>query len=142
MGVERVIFQSFAAQDRFAEAFFSGKFNRLLLAGSIRSGKTYVCIALLLMLAKIFKGSKWLIVRKDWPKLRSTTMEVFRQLCPPEFLANPKMYVNERTHESVFKNGSRFVWMTEPTSPTDKFGSVKGPWARRRAAGRTRGGRR
>jgi hypothetical protein len=53
-------------------------------------------------------------------------MEVFRQLCPPEFLANPKMPVNERTHESVFKNGSRFIWMTEPASPTDKFAGVKG----------------
>lgn len=123
---EDVIFQAFPAQDKFAEAFWSGKYNRMLLAGSIRSGKTYVCIAILLMLAKIFPRSKWLVVRKDWPKLRSTTMEVFRQLCPPEFLANPKMAVNEKTHESVFKNGSRLIWITEPPSPTDKFASAKG----------------
>lgn len=123
---EEVIFEAFPAQVKFFEAFWSGKFNRMLIAGSIRSGKTYVCIAILLMLARLFPGSKWLIVRKDWPKLRSTTMEVFRQLCPPEFLRDPKMPVNERTHESVFKNSSRFIWMTEPVSPTDKFGSVKG----------------
>lgn len=123
---EEVIFQAFPAQERFIQAFFSGKYNRMLLAGSIRSGKTYVIIALLMVLAKMFPRSKWVICRKDWPKLRSTTMEVFRQLCPPEVLANPKMVVNERTHETVFRNGSRFLWITEPPSPTDKFATAKG----------------
>lgn len=123
---EETIFEAFPAQVRFFQAFMSGKYNRMLLAGSIRSGKTYVMIALLLMLAKMFPRSKWVICRKDWPKLRSTTMEVFRQVCPTDILANPKMAVNERTHETVFKNGSRFLWITEPPSPSDKFSSAKG----------------
>lgn len=123
---EETIFEAFPAQLRFIEAFFTGKYNRMLLAGSIRSGKTYVVIAILMVLAKMFPRSKWVIVRKDWPKLRSTTMEVFKQLCPPECLANPGMPVNMQTKETVFKNGSRFLWVTEPPSPTDKFSTAKG----------------
>lgn len=122
---EEFIFQSFAAQDEFAKAFWSMKYNRLLLGGSIRSGKTYVCVAILLMLARIFPGSKWVIIRKDWPKLRSTTMKVFLRLCPKEMLKDPDMPFNGMTKESVFKNGSMFIWMTEPKG-IDKDGSAKG----------------
>ena len=107
---DEVIFEGFSAQDRFAQAFFSGKYNRLLIAGSIRSGKTFVCIALLLVLCKIFPRSKWLIVRKDWPRLRSTTMEVFNRLCPQSFV---KKKFNPLTREVVFKNDSRILFMNE-----------------------------
>ena len=110
MATEELLFDPFPAQQRFLEAVFSGKYNRLCLAGSIRSGKTYDCIAALLALSRIFPRSKWLIVRKDWPRLRTTTMEVFNRLCPSSFV---KKKFNPLTREVVFMNDSRILFMNE-----------------------------
>lgn len=110
MAKEQLLFDPFPAQQRFLEAVFSGKYNRLCLAGSIRSGKTYDCIAALLALSRIFPRSKWLIVRKDWPRLRTTTMEVFNRLCPESFV---KKKFNPLTREVVFMNDSRILFMNE-----------------------------
>jgi hypothetical protein len=106
----QVLFSPFPAQERALQAALSGKYNRLCLAGSIRSGKTYDWIAVVLVLSRIFPKSKWLIVRKDWPRLRSTTMEVFNKLCPSNFV---KKKFNPLTREVVFINGSRVIFMNE-----------------------------
>lgn len=112
----------FPAQERFAEAVLSGKYRRLLLGGSIRSGKTRICVATLLLLAKAFPRSKWLVGRKDWRRLSSTTMEVFNTICPPKFIAKP---FNKDTGETLFTNGSRFLWRTEDKG-TDKSAPFRG----------------
>lgn len=107
---EEIIFSPFPAQAQFLQAVFSGKYNRLCLGGSIRSGKTYDCIAALMALCRIFPKSKWLIVRKDWPRLRTTTMEVFNKMCPSTFV---KKRFNPLTREVVFMNDSRILFMNE-----------------------------
>lgn len=106
----QVLFSPFLAQQIFLQAVLSFQYNRMVLAGSIRSGKTYACIAVILALCRIFPKSKWLIVRKDWPRLRSTTMEVFNKLCPTSFV---KKKFNPLTREVVFLNDSRVIFMNE-----------------------------
>lgn len=55
-------------------------FKYFAYGGAIRGGKTYVTLAILIVLCKIFKGSRWVVVRKDMPSLQKTTIPSFEKL--------------------------------------------------------------
>lgn len=55
-------------------AFGDNDFRYLFYGGAIRGGKTYACLCCLVMLCKIFKGSKWAVIRKNFPSLQETTI--------------------------------------------------------------------
>lgn len=48
--------------------------------GSIRGGKTFVCSALLITLAKIFPKSRWYVIRKSFAVLKETTIPTFEKI--------------------------------------------------------------
>lgn len=60
-------------QAEFIEAVFSGKYSVLLFGGAIRGGKTFVALAIAVLLCKIFPKSRWTVVRKDLKRLRDNT---------------------------------------------------------------------
>lgn len=105
-------FIGFPAQDRLVEAMLSGQYDMMLGGGSIMSGKTKAFIAGFVLLSQAFPGSKWVMGRKDWPKLRSTVMEAFHDVCPPALIVSP---FNEKTREIVLRRGSRILWKNEAT---------------------------
>ena len=74
MTVEKnIVFKATPKQQTFIDAVFSGKYTVLVFGGAIRGGKTFVALALALLLGKIFPGSRWTIVRKDLKRLRDNT---------------------------------------------------------------------
>lgn len=48
--------------------------------GAIRGGKTYVTLIILIILCRMFKGSRWVVVRKDMPSLQKTTIPSLEKL--------------------------------------------------------------
>ena len=80
----------FPKQNDFAEAVLSGKYSYLLYGGAIRGGKSVVAIALVILLCKIFPGSRWAIVRKDLPTLRRNTIPTIERIRPSNFMRSLK----------------------------------------------------
>lgn len=61
-------------QDEFLDAIFSGLYKYLAFGGGIRGTKTFTGLIAIIMLCKMFPGSRWAIVRKDLPTLRRNTI--------------------------------------------------------------------
>jgi len=55
-------------------AFGDSPFRYLFYGGAIRGGKTFACLTALVVLCRIFPGSKWYVVRKDFSRLKETTL--------------------------------------------------------------------
>lgn len=81
-----VVFKPFEKQQQFIDAVFSGEYRYLFYGGGARGGKTYTGIAILILLCKIFPNSKWHVLRKDFQKLKETSIPTFHKLCPKKFL--------------------------------------------------------
>ncbi len=85
-------------------------------------GKSYVCIATVIMLCKFYPGSKWVIVRDSIPTLKSTTLETFSRIVPSNFLKS----FNQQDHVAEFTNGSRIIFMAENYHQDKNFDRFKG----------------
>lgn len=58
----------------------SGIYKYFAYGGAIRGGKTYVTLFILIILCKKYPNSKWVVVRKDLPKLQKTTIPSLKKL--------------------------------------------------------------
>jgi hypothetical protein len=96
-------------QAEFTEAVFSGHYKYLMYGGAIRGGKTVAAIAIVLMLARIFPGSRWAIVRKDLPTIKRNTVPSFNKFAPPGFC----LPVNRTDWFVDCVNGSRIIFFPE-----------------------------
>jgi len=56
-------------------AFGDNPFRYLFYGGAIRGGKTYACLVCLVILCKIFPGSKWYVIRKSFSTIKETTLQ-------------------------------------------------------------------
>lgn len=80
-----------------------------MYGGAAGGGKTYVCLAIFVLLAKIFPGSRWFVVRESLPTLKRTTIPSFLKLCPRHFI---KSY-NQTDQIVTFRNGSQLTFFPE-----------------------------
>lgn len=117
-----VIFEAHPKQEAFAEAVLSGDYRFLLFGGGIRSGKTYVGLALLFALCRIFPGSRWAIVRQDLPTLRRNVLPTFNKLRPQSFIGA----VNQSDWTATCTNGSQIVFFTESITDDPDLDRWKG----------------
>jgi hypothetical protein len=77
--------------------------------GGIRGGKTYVTLFILLLLAKKYPGSRWHIIRKDFPLLQATTIPSLEKLAP----VGAKWSRNRSNYYLEMPNGSRIFFKGE-----------------------------
>lgn len=117
-----VLFEPQPKQTQFIEAIFSGKYSFLCYGGSVGGGKSYVCIATLILLCKIYPKSKWVIIRQSLPTLKRTSIETFKKVLPVGFL---KSY-NQTEHIATFKNDSQITFMPEDYQNDKDFDRFKG----------------
>jgi hypothetical protein len=61
-------------------AFGDNDFRYLFYGGAIRGGKTYGCLAILIVLCKIFPGSKWYVIRKSFTNIQETTLPTMTKI--------------------------------------------------------------
>lgn len=56
------------------------QYRKFGYGGSIRGGKTFVCLGTLIRLANKYEGSKWHILRQDFPALQGTAIPSFEKI--------------------------------------------------------------
>lgn len=111
VNTNHVLFEAFPKQDEFVEAVFSGAYRYLLYGGAIRGGKSFLEVAIFLLLARIYPGSRWVICRATVPLLRRNVLPIFWKLCPKNFL--PRDGYNQQTMTATFVNGSELIFFAE-----------------------------
>jgi hypothetical protein len=104
-----IVFDPSETQTLFLNAVFSGRYKYILFGGSIRGGKTYAALGAILLLSKIFPGSRWVVVRDTLQNLKLTTIPSFLKLCPTSFLAR----FNQDTMTATLTNGSTILFFGE-----------------------------
>jgi hypothetical protein len=117
-----VVFEPYPKQQEFIDAVFSGKYDFLCYGGSMGGGKSYVGLAILIMLCKIFPGSKWVVIRESLPTIKRTTLPSFKKVLPENFL---KGY-NQQENIATFTNGSQILFMAEDYANDKDFDRFKG----------------
>ena len=80
-----------------------------MYGGSIRGGKTFAGIGALLLLSKVFPGSRWAIVRDTLQTLKRTTIPSFWKVVPEHFVEK----YNQDTQTVTFTNGSQILFFAE-----------------------------
>ena len=110
-----VLFKPFPKQCEFIDAGLGGKYDFILYGGAIRGGKTYALLAFFLILARIFPGSRWAIVRKDGAVIDKNLMPAWDKIKPTKFIR----HWDKSTRTVTFKNGSQMIFFPE-SYETDK----------------------
>lgn len=106
---QRILFEPHAKQQEFIDALFSFKYRVLLYGGAAGGGKTFVSLAAFILLARIYPGSKWFVVRESLPTLKRTTIPSFLKLCPRAFIRS----YNQTDQVVTFTNGSQMLFFPE-----------------------------
>jgi hypothetical protein len=98
-------------QSVFVDAVLSGKYRLLAMGGGIRGTKTFAVLIVLIILCRIFPGSRWAIVRKDLPTLRRNTIPSIEKirLLTGGFLGQ----LNHSDWTYTCKNGSQIILFPE-----------------------------
>lgn len=104
-----VLFEPFSKQQEFIDAALSGKYHFILYGGAIRGGKTFTLLALFLVLARVFPGSRWAIVRKDDPVIKKNLYPSWDKIKPASYIKHS----NLSTHTHTLKNGSQIIFFPE-----------------------------
>jgi len=79
--------------------------------GALRGGKTSICLALLVILAKKFPGSRWHIMRDSFTTLEATTIPSMQRFCPES--SSVKWNKNKSNFHLAFENGSKIFMVSE-----------------------------
>ena len=82
--------------------------------GAVRGGKTFITLAIFAVLSKMFPGSRWHVVRKDMPVLRSTTIPSFEKIIRGS--KDWKVNRNPSDYHYTHTNGSKIFFMPENIS--------------------------
>lgn len=122
MSSEKVLFTPYPKQQEFIEAVFSDQYSFLCYGGAMGGGKTYVCLATLILLCKAYPKSKWCVIRESIPTLKRTTLESFKKLVPANFV---KSY-NQQDFIYTFNNGSQIMFMAQNWEDDKDFDRFKG----------------
>ena len=119
---EDVLFSPHPKQEQFIEAIFSDKYSFLIFGGAMGGGKSFVSVASLILLAKIYAGSKWCIIRESLPTIKRTTLPTFKKILPTNFFES----YNQQENIAYFKNGSQIMFMAEDYANDKDFDRFKG----------------
>lgn len=95
----------FQPASQVQEDFIWNTRRESMFDGGVGNGKTTGGVMRLLILAREYPGSRWVIARQTYKTLMSTTYKTFRKVCPPEWI---KRDVKE---SMTLVNDSEILWM-------------------------------
>lgn len=114
-----VDFDRNAKQAEAMEAIRSEKYSLILYGGAIRGGKTFWGLSALLVLCSVFPKSRWVIIREDTEKIRTTTIPSFKQI-------EPSGKLRESPYEYTHPNGSKILFKGENFARDKDINWMKG----------------
>lgn len=92
-------------QEFALQAVQSEKYRFILFGGAIRGGKTFWGLTTLLILCRVFPGSRWCVIRENSEKIRTTTIPSFSKLEAPGRLSrSPFEYHHPNGSVILFKS--------------------------------------
>lgn len=103
-----ILFEPFPRQTQFIESVFSNKYSICGYGGAMGGGKTYVCLAVLVLLHRLYPKSKSVVIRDSLPTLKRTTIPSFKKLLPSDFY-----HWNGSDYTATFENESQMIFMSE-----------------------------
>lgn len=109
-------------QAEFVRNALSGRYRYLATGGGIRGTKTFTTLATLIVLCRVFPGSRWAITRKDLPTIRRNVLPSWEKIRPQSFMGP----VNRTTWESTATNGSKVIFFPESMSEDPELNRFKG----------------
>ena len=112
---QKILFDPFPRQIEYMEAVFSWKYNVVIYGGSIRSGKSFSAIAILVLLCKMYPKSRWAIIRKDMPTIEKNIFPVIDKLLPEKFVKKDARRATNNPRIE-FTNGSQVLFFAENSS--------------------------
>lgn len=118
----KILFKPFPKQEEFIQAVLSSKYSFVVYGGAIRGGKTFAALALLLILCRVYPGSRWALVRRDLPTIKRNVYPSWEKIKPDNFV---KTHNNE-THTVTFINGSQIIFFPENYAQDKELARWKG----------------
>lgn len=106
-------------QEIAMSAVQSEEYDFILFGGAIRGGKTVWGLSALLILCKVFPGSRWCVIRENMERIRTTTIPSFKKL-----EANGKL--KESPYEYTDSNGSVILFKSENYDSDKELDWMKG----------------
>lgn len=95
---------------QFVESVLSSKYRVICYGGAIRGGKTFGAIAALILLHRLYPGSRSMIVRENLDILRKNTLKSCQKAIPSNFV---KQFKGDPQFEWTFTNGSQMFFFAE-----------------------------
>jgi hypothetical protein len=117
-----VVFEPQPKQEDFMEAVFSNEYSFLVFGGAMGGGKSYVSVATLILLAKMYPNSIWCVIRESLPTMKKTVIPTFKKICPKNFILS----YNQSDQIVYFTNGSQIMFMAEDYANDKDFDRFKG----------------
>lgn len=97
-------------QQKYLEAVLRDDLMFLGVGGGVAGSKTFCVLIALVVLCRLYPGSRWAIVRKDLPTLRNTTLQSFAEI---RYRCHWLNGVNQSTWTSTCPNGSQLIFFPE-----------------------------
>jgi hypothetical protein len=117
-------FSTTPLQTTFVEAALSGKYSYLATGGAIRGTKTFMLLATIIILCRIYPRSRWAIVRDSMTTLRRNTLPSFEKL--RETLNGWVGELHQGTWTYTCKNGSQIIVFAESAEKDPDLDRWKG----------------
>lgn len=108
---EKVLFRPTEKQEYFINKVFDPEILFASYGGAAGGGKTFVSLAILIMLSRFYPGSRWAVIRKSMTEIKLNTLPSFWKVCPTNFLNN--FNADQANCHAQFKNGSEILFKGE-----------------------------
>lgn len=105
----KVLFSPTEKQEYFISKVFDPVYTFLAYGGSAGGGKTFVCLGILILFSRLYKNSRWCVIRKSLTEIRLNTLPSFWKICPTNFVEQ----WNKSEFTITFKNGSTIIFKGE-----------------------------
>ena len=109
-------------QDQFIRATMSRHYRNLFFGGAMGGGKSVALVLCMVLLCKIFPGSRWALVRKDLPRLRRNLIPTFERFVPKKFFYP----INKSTWTARAVNGSEILFLAASEKDDPECDRVRG----------------
>jgi hypothetical protein len=101
-------------------------YRRFYYGGAIRGGKTYVCLFILVTLARLYPKSRWHIIREDFPALEATAIPSMEKLIGAGDGLDFKWKRKSGNFHILFSNGSKIFFKPESFTKDQNLGWLLG----------------